>query len=108
MKKSLDKIKMLIGINKIDILYETLKFYVEILGSHRELALAQKHEIDKVLNGIQDWLGKPMTEQKELKTFISKIIPHILETVDELFTKNNNSEIIFDYCEITFDILQNV
>ncbi len=108
MKKSLDKIKMLIGINKIDILYETLKFFSEILNSHRELVLNQKHEVDKILNGIQDWLAKIMTEQKELKTLIGKILPLILEIIEEFFTKNPNSEGIFEYCEIVFDILQNV
>lgn len=108
MKKSLDKIKMLIGINRIDILYETLKFFNEILNSHRDLVLMQKHEVDKILNGIQDWLAKIMTEQKELKTLIGKIVPLILENVEELFSKKNNSEVILEYCEISFEILQNV
>ena len=108
MKRSLEKIKMLISVNKIDILYETLKFFNELMGSNRELVLGQKHEVDKILNGIQDWLAKIMTEQKELKTLIGKIIPLILEIVEEFFCKNNNSESIVDYCEITFDILQNV
>lgn len=108
MKKSLEKIKMLIGINKIDILYETLKFFNELMSSNRELVLGQKHEVDKIFNGIQDWLGKIMTDQKELKTLIGKIIPLILDTVEELFCKNNNSEAFIEFCEITFDILQNV
>lgn len=108
MKKSLEKIKMLIGMNKIDILYETLKFFNEILSSNRELVLAQQHEVDKILNAIQDWLGKIMTEQKELKTFLSKIVPLILDCVDELFGKNCKSESILQYADITFDILQNV
>lgn len=99
---------MLIGVNKIDILYETLKFFNELLCSNRELVLGQKHEVDKIFNGIQDWLAKIMTEQKELKTLIGKIIPLILEIIEELFCKNNNSDMILDYCEITFDILQNV
>lgn len=108
MKKSLEKIKMLIGLNKIDILYETLKFFNEILASNRDIVLEQKHEVDKILNGIQDWLSKIMAEQKELKTFINKILPLILDFVEELFAKNNNSETVLDYADITFDVLHNV
>ena len=54
-KKSMDKIKMLIGINKIEILYESLKFVNDLCSSQRGVILQQKHEFDKLLNGIQDW-----------------------------------------------------
>lgn len=54
-RKSLDKMKMLIGIHKIELLYEALKFLNELTASQKDFVLHQKNEFDKVLNGIQDW-----------------------------------------------------